>query len=1005
MPALSRDSIIQIGKNHQCPLKRSVRKSLFKNKLWCPKSCWTTPEKSSDDRKNRLLHTKIGLLNAWSVNKKESFISEVITDNDLDLLVVSETWWPNDEKKSEVSRGLITPKSYELLHTPRSGRGGGLAVIYKISYSAKKKNLKKFATLEHQITELKFSSQTLIVTSIYFPQGFSRVDQTELCKLLDHLQSLSGFHLILGDFNVHVNDKKDPLATKFLELLDRYNLIQHVKISTHREGNTLDLVITNDDLSVTDIHTDHSVPSDHYCVLFQVSAPSSAVPKQKITYRKWKAVDPLSFSTAIGDHFADYAPTTVEDAVSSYNSILRNLANEHAPEKSMAVTLHPDSPWYTTELQKEKAERRRLEKQYHKSNLVVDREIHNAQRNKYNSMLNTTKQKFYVSQVQDAEPRERFKICKKLLNRENKAVLPIHDCAKELADRFVNFFNDKISTIRHDLENQNTASATGQAPDTDSIFSGTPLEEFQSVSVDFVKKIISNSPTKSCSLDPIPTWMLKKCIDQLAPVLTTICNLSLSCADFSDALKVAFVTPLIKKITLDSEILKNYRPVSNLSFISKLIERIVCSQFIDHLKENKLYDVYQSAYKQFHSCETALVRVQNDLLTCVDEQGGAILTLLDLSAAFDTIDHEKLLSLLETSFGVRGTALEWIRSYLTNRKQSVQINGQSSEELNLKWGVPQGSVLGPLLFTIYTTPLARIIRKHGLSYHLYADDTQLYLAFKPKSDLSKAETIRKLEACVNDIHTWMTENLLKLNGDKTELVVITSKEQISKSLNMSINVGEDIIEPDFKDPPRNLGVRFDSTCSLKSHVQAVCKSANYDLYSLGKIRKYLDKPTTQIMVNCLVTSKLDCNNALLYGISGYLLDQLQRCQNYAARVVTLTRKFDHVTPVLYELHWLPIRYRIEFKIILLTYKCLNDIGPLYLKELVELKAYDHGYSLRSKENKPLDDPSGRLVTMGDRSFRVVAPMLWNAVPLDIREAETVESFKRQLKTFLFSKAF
>ena len=99
------------------------------------------------------------------------------------------------------------------------------------------------------------------------------------------------------------------------------------------------------------------------------------------------------------------------------------------------------------------------------------------------------------------------------------------------------------------------------------------------------------------------------------------------------------------------------------------------------------------------------------------------------------------------------------------------------------------------------------------------------------------------------------------------------------------------------------------------------------------------------------------------------------------------------------------RYRIEFKIILLTYKCLNDIGPLYLKELVELKAYDHGYSLRSKENKPLDDPSGRLVTMGDRSFRVVAPMLWNAVPLDIREAETVESFKRQLKTFLFSKAF
>ena len=135
-------------------------------------------------------------------------------------------------------------------------------------------------------------------------------------------------------------------------------------------------------------------------------------------------------------------------------------------------------------------------------------------------------------------------------------------------------------------------------------------------------------------------------------MLTSICNLSLSCAEFSDSLKIAFVTPLIKKLTLDCEILKNYRPVSNLSFLSKLIERIVSTQFIDHLKSNGLYEVYQSAYKQFHSTETALLRVQNDLLKAVDESGGAILVLLDLSAAFDTIDHGKLLTLLKSSFGV-----------------------------------------------------------------------------------------------------------------------------------------------------------------------------------------------------------------------------------------------------------------------------------------------------------------------------------------------------------------
>ena len=167
--------------------------------------------------------------------------------------------------------------------------------------------------------------------------------------------------------------------------------------------------------------------------------------------------------------------------------------------------------------------------------------------------------------------------------------------------------------------------------------------------------------------------------------------------------------------------------------------------------------------------------MQNDLLRSVDESGGAILVLLDLSAAFDTIDHEKLFNLLNLSFGVQVSALNWITSYLSNRKQSVLINGVSSDELNLSWGVPQGSVLGPILFTIYTTPLANIIRKHGIEFHLYADDTQLYIAFKPSCPGSKYDSIKKLEACIEDIRKWMSHNMLKLNEDKTEFLVITIK--------------------------------------------------------------------------------------------------------------------------------------------------------------------------------------------------------------------------------------
>ena len=165
--------------------------------------------------------------------------------------------------------------------------------------------------------------------------------------------------------------------------------------------------------------------------------------------------------------------------------------------------------------------------------------------------------------------------------------------------------------------------------------------------------------------------------------------------------------------------------MSNLSFLSKLIERIVAVQFVQHISDNGLFEVFQSAYRHLHSTETALLRVHNDILQAVDTHGGAILVLLDLSAAFDTIDHNKFLHILEHAFGVKGDTLKWFQSYLSDRTQSVVINKESSDAFTLLFGVPQGTVLGPILFSVYASPLGNIIRKHGLSYHLYADDTQI----------------------------------------------------------------------------------------------------------------------------------------------------------------------------------------------------------------------------------------------------------------------------------------
>ena len=303
--------------------------------------------------------------------------------------------------------------------------------------------------------------------------------------------------------------------------------------------------------------------------------------------------------------------------------------------------------------------------------------------------LNTTKQDYFKNKVESAtSTKELFIVCNNLLNRTNENVLPSHSCGTELANRFVNYFGDKIKSIRRDLED--SSNTPDYMINVANDFDGVPLDKFRIVSQEEVRKIISSSPSKSCSLDPIPTSILKLCLDELTPVLTLVVNTSLEVADFSPELKRAFVLPLLKKAILDCEILKNFRPVSNLSFLSKLVERIVCVQLVDHLKAHHLYEVFQSAYRQLHITETALLRVQNDLLRAVDTHGGAILVLLDLSAAFDTIDHQRLLHTLESSFGIKGKILDWFQSYVTGRTQTVQIKKSTSEPHELNYGVPQG---------------------------------------------------------------------------------------------------------------------------------------------------------------------------------------------------------------------------------------------------------------------------------------------------------------------------
>jgi aerobic-type carbon monoxide dehydrogenase small subunit (CoxS/CutS family) len=354
--------------------------------------------------------------------------------------------------------------------------------------------------------------------------------------------------------------------------------------------------------------------------------------------------------------------------------------------------------------------------------------------------------------------------------------------------------------------------------------------------------------------------------------------------------------------------------VSNLSFVSKVLEKVVDSQLRTYLSHHNLLEPFQSAYRKGHSTETALIRVQNDILCSLGNQHVVLLVLLDLSAAFDTVDHRHLLSILE-ELGIQGSALQWFASYLLNRSQIVNIDGAKSEPKLLNCGVPQGSVLGPTLFTIYTTSLGHLLRQHGISYHLYADDTQLYLTCKPEEVDCAVE---KLEDIIASVQSWMCKHHLKLNSDKTEFLVISSKPVSKKLKPVHMNINSHIIEPTSM--ARNIGVIMDSHMSMESHVSSICKAAYFHIRNISRLKKYLDKDSLETIIHAFISSKLDYCNSLLCGISAAQLSRLQRIQNVAARILTGTPKSDHITPVLSSLHWLPIDQRIKFKIITLVHK-------------------------------------------------------------------------------------
>ena len=764
-------------------------------------------------------------------------------------------------------------------------------------------------------------------------------------------------------------------------------------------SHTLDLVMTRSDENITDLCITDPMLSDHFLVSFKLESELVKKEKQKIKYRKLKSINLQSFEKDLkNSELYQCESEDVNFLAKLYDRTLNDLLNKHAPEVTKLVTDRQMVPWYSEKIGELRRERHRLERKWKHNRTATNLQRLKKAKNKVTDAVKDAKTLFYSKSIEDSDGNQKklFQILNSLLHKKKRTSLP-SGCKSLLPEKFNNFFIQKINKIQSNLETQQT----GTDPHEFDFLAHSRMQSFTPVSQKEVERLIHTSPNKQCKLDPIPTSLVKNCCQTFSPIFTKIINASMQTGIVPSSFKNSIVTPVLKKKNLDTEILQNYRPVSNLSFISKLLERVVSCRLNNYKDANNLREKVQSAYRSNHSTETATLKIYSDLLMAADRGECSILVLLDLSAAFDTVNHKILLQRLHDQFGIEGQAHKWITSYLHNRCQRVMTDNLLSSEAFLSLNVPQGSILGPGEYSDFTEPVGRVIRAKSVTPHFYADDSQLYVHFDPNNPDAVQEAVVKIEQCCKGVKTWMTSNYLKLNDDKTEVIIAGTRAQLQKSNIATLEVGSSKIE--VKNSVKNIGVYIDAELTMKHHVNHISSVAWSYLRNLFRIRKYLTTSACVTLVHAFVTSRIDLYNCLLYKCPQTMKNKLQRVLNCSAKLIFHGKKFDSATPLLKKLHWLPVEQRIEFKILLITYKCLNGIGPGYLSDLLE--PYTPNRLLRSSGSSLLQIPRTKLKNYGDRAFAKAAPELWNNLPIDIRSCKSVNCFKKKLKTHLFKKAY
>lgn len=937
-------------------------------------------------------YLKVGFINVGSLGTGHDDLISALDRQRVDIMAINETWLrPGEEGRAPVVPG------YRLRHTPRpasvrAGRGGGVGFYVKRGLSARacpRVVDPRFESVEQMWLTLSMNGKKIAIGTAYRPPWFDL--SLFLDAVTDSVSSLGNCdgYILMGDFNVNLLDVNGSKTRNIHEFLNCLSLTQLVTSPTHFTATSETLI----DLICSDLRARYTAVESlgslhgHSIVLCEFNIKCEKFKPLIVKYRPLRDICMDKFKTDLSQLNLQIVSELgdVNDMVRAFRTNIIFLFDVHAPVRTCTIK-ERSYPWITDTIKFMMRLRNKALSSYRKMRTDSKKKYYNELKQLVNSSLYNEKVAYFKQNVNN-----KIQNPKLLWKNLKSTVLPFNS-RQEIPPQF----NDP------DLINRNFLTVPGNPIPSPThilfyethkhdaaVFKIAPVEQTD------VSRTISGLKSNAKGYDDITLDMIVMTLPHTLNVITSIINCSIVTSTFPDQWKIASIKPLPKNANPST--LKDLRPISILPCLSKVLEKIVSRQLSLFLEQNKILPDLQSGFRRQRSTSTALLDVTDNILWAQDRGMCTFLVLLDFSRAFDAINIPLLLAKLNY-YGFDPSAIEWFRSYLSNREQLVDLrlnDGTSlrSERISVERGVPQGSILGPIIFTLYCADIVKCLQK--CNYHIYADDVQLYVSFRP-NECDRA--IKDLNEDLERIAEWSESNCLSLNPTKTKYLVFGTRQQLAQ-LPVTFDVrlmGEQI---ERVNEARNLGLTMDKDLRFEKHVADCVRNCFYRLRVLYRIRCYLSESLREQLVEALVLSRLNYADVVYGPRLLARTDRLvQRVQNACARFCYNIPYRSHVTPYLNGHFVLKMKSRRKLHLACLLFNVIRHKQPNYLYSRLSWMASGRECGRRQCFQQLSTHPHKTAAFRG--SFRYAASKIWNNLPPPIRLTNTIHTFKKQLRQYL-----